>query len=373
MTRERATALLSAMLAVAILGAAVTAQSSRSTPSDRLTRLESDLRYQLDLDSRLDRSTFQQRSKQLDSTLEAWRKSPQSQSDYELVTAWLREALMRSLPGETGVWPVTPEFSAPARVARKEIVEDASRAEVRPTNQPVAASKNDTQPAGAKQKSVASKVTGSSPLAKPAGDGSAVAESGASPPRAASIAEAPTKKTPVAEHSSTKKPRPANAAETEIARRTAPTPSQTSAAYSEVPATPVAVGTEAPKPVEVNFAELNARIGGYHEGLREIEAAVVADQDKMTVGTVAKLVGQLEQLAGQYQFVRLYYDALNRDEQHFVMAPWPLLPTIELIERQRAHAEAAGEEDFFSAANESSKEGSDLAARLKDLAALAGE
>ena len=91
MTRERATALLSAMLAIAILGAAVTAQPSRSTPSDRLARLESDLRYQLDLDSRLDRATFQQRSKALDSTLEAWRKSPQSQSDYELVAAWLRE------------------------------------------------------------------------------------------------------------------------------------------------------------------------------------------------------------------------------------------------------------------------------------------
>jgi hypothetical protein len=365
MTRERATALLSAMLAIAILGAAVTAQPSRSTPSDRLARLESDLRYQLDLDSRLDRATFHDRSKSLDHTLDAWRKSPQSPSDYELVTAWLREALMRSLPGESGAWPATPEFGANARVVRKEIVEDASRAETPPTSQAVATSKNGTQRT----------VVDEKPVERRPQTRSAVTESDKRTRTAPSVSAAPVvpaEKAPAIEHSITQKPPSANATETEIAKRTAPTPSQTAAVYSEVTVTPVAADTEPTKPVEVNFAELNARIGGYHEGLREIEAAVVADQDKMTVAAVAKLVGQLEQLAGQYEFVRLYYDALTREEQHFVMTPRSLAPTIELVERQRAHAEAAGEEDFFSA-NDSSKDESDLAARLKDLAELAGE
>jgi hypothetical protein len=92
----------------------------------------------------------------------------------------------------------------------------------------------------------------------------------------------------------------------------------------------------------------------------------------MTMAKVAVLVGQLEQLAGQYQFVRLYYDALSRDEQHFVLAPRSIVSTIDLCEQVRSHAEAAGEEDFFQA-NEAAGAESDLAARLKNLAEMAGK
>ena len=48
-TGERVTAVLSTLVAIAILGAAVTAQQSRTPQADRLASLESDLRFQLDL------------------------------------------------------------------------------------------------------------------------------------------------------------------------------------------------------------------------------------------------------------------------------------------------------------------------------------
>ena len=99
----------------------MTAQPSRTTPSDRLAQLESDLRYQLELGSRLDRAAFDSRSKQLEDALEAWRQSPQSRGDYELITGWMRQAILRSLPGESGEWPATPEFGAKRHEARKEV------------------------------------------------------------------------------------------------------------------------------------------------------------------------------------------------------------------------------------------------------------
>jgi hypothetical protein len=101
-------------------------------------------------------------------------------------------------------------------------------------------------------------------------------------------------------------------------------------------------------PVTVNLAELNAQIRGYHDGLDEIEATIVARDGKLTEGEVAQLVGQLEQLAVQHQFVRLYYDGLSKSERRFVAAPRSMGETIELVDGQRA-ALVAEEEDFLTA------------------------
>jgi hypothetical protein len=115
---------------------------------------------------------------------------------------------------------------------------------------------------------------------------------------------------------------------------------------------------------------LNARVSGYHEGLREIEAAVVAGREGMTVGQVAKLVSQLEQLAGHYQFVQLYYDSLTREERPSVTEPRSMAATVELVERERGRAEAAADDDFL-AANDAPVEEGELAMRLKALSEVA--
>ncbi len=122
-------------------------------------------------------------------------------------------------------------------------------------------------------------------------------------------------------------------------------------------------------PVMVNLVELNAQIRGYHEGLDEIDAQVIAKQGQLSEGEVALLVGKLEQLAAQHEFVRLYYDGLSKSERRFVAAPRSMAESVALVEQQRA-ALAAEEEDFLTAL-EGAVAADELAERLKTLAAEA--
>jgi hypothetical protein len=379
MTRERATALMSALVAIALLGAAVTAQSSRSRSGDQLTRLESDLRYQLELGARVDRPAFEVGTKALESALVAWRKSPQSAGDHEVMTAWLRAALLRSLPGESGAWPATPEFSS-AHVARKEVAADEReqrpKAEGRRTKRAVAdadsAPKKDV--AGLKAGSSADKTPSRktqepneksgifaqdvdlSDLHRQANRVGANKNESNQPPAAPETSI-------VARQASVKTPVP------EVGKRSAPTAAEAAKTYRDVGPEEKAAKPQAAA-VEVNLGELNARIGGYHDGLGEIEAALVAGREGMTLEQVGELVTRLEELAGQSQFVRLYYDALRPEEGHFVMTPRSMAETVEMVDQQRARLEAV-EEDHFATTNEPG--GNDLARRLKALREMASE
>lgn len=364
-TRERATALVSAMVAIAILGMAVTAQPTRTSPNDRLVRLESDLRYQLELGSRVDPAAFAQRTKTLDAALEAWRKSPQSAKDHDLMSGWLRDALVKSLPGEEGAWPEGPVFSeeAEVRVVRKEIVEGE---------------KEQQQEYEKKESVVVEEVT-PAVVTLPADSLRGARQQAAKAPEVS--AAKPVVTPPAITPPVVTKSNPQRESNADVVKRAAPTVAQAAGVYKGVKAELVGAKPQAesiqvvkveaakPAPVAVNLAELNARVGGYHEGLREIEAAVVAGREGMTAGQVAKLVSQLEQLAGHYQFVRLYYDSLTREERPSVTQPRSMAATVELVERERARVEIAENEDFL-VSNEVVEEG-ELAMRLKALAEVA--
>jgi hypothetical protein len=84
---------------------------------------------------------------------------------------------------------------------------------------------------------------------------------------------------------------------------------------------------------------------------------------------LTRLVEQVEQLAVQYELVRLYFDALTKREWASVTQPRSILPTIELVDRERAQLEHGGEGDFL-AAFEVTADGkeSPLAARLRAVA-----
>ena len=97
----------------------------------------------------------------------------------------------------------------------------------------------------------------------------------------------------------------------------------------------------------------------------------MASREEMTVGQVAKLVGRMESLAGQYQFVRLYYDALTEQERQFVREPRAMGETIRLVQQQRALSEALSVEDHFSAADVAGD--SELAKRLDAVAEFVGD
>ncbi|HYO24770.1 MAG TPA: hypothetical protein VEQ85_07455, partial [Lacipirellulaceae bacterium] len=116
---QRVTALVSTLVAVALLGAAVTAEHPGPAPSNLLSSLESDLRFQLDLAFRGDGGALNDRLALLEATLAAWRASPQSPADEQLLAAWYRESIQRSMPGRAAELPAPPEFGAVAAPAPK--------------------------------------------------------------------------------------------------------------------------------------------------------------------------------------------------------------------------------------------------------------
>jgi hypothetical protein len=312
---ERITAAASALAAIVILGAAVTAQQSRTAPVSRLARLEADLRFQLYLAHRTDGGRLAQRLTELNGTLDAWQQSPRTAADDRLLAEWLQASISRSMPGETGELPATPQFSRPPeRPAPPPPVVQAQPSPVEPA------------PAQAAQ-----------PVVEPAVVAEATVESAPASP------VQPVERQP-----------------------SGPLPH---VAMNSVKVKPAATKPVAATPVAVNLAELNARIAGYHQGLAAVEAAVVAAEGELELARLTGLVEQLEQLANQYELVTLYFHSLTEAERATVTAPRSLVPTVELVDRERAHLERGGEGDFLAAfdvgagGNESP-----LAARLEAVA-----
>ncbi len=110
---ERITAIVSTLVAIAILAAGVTAHQSL-VPLDELQRLESDLQFQLEWAFRHDSKERSQRLAKLDETIEAWHASPRSQEDRRLFSSWLLESTVRSMPGTTKPLPKVPVFGKPS-------------------------------------------------------------------------------------------------------------------------------------------------------------------------------------------------------------------------------------------------------------------
>jgi hypothetical protein len=124
--------------------------------------------------------------------------------------------------------------------------------------------------------------------------------------------------------------------------------------------------------IELNLAELNARIGGYHDGLDELEAAIVAADGPLNEKAAARLVERLEELAGQYAFVTLYYEALTSEEREFVAAPRSMTATLDLVSQQCRGLEDADTGDFLGSSDDNSR--SKLGERLDAVAkAVRGE
>jgi len=92
--------------------AAVDRQSSAEMQS-----LVGDLAVQLRFAYRDNLPEFARRVEQLRSAIRAWNSSPQTASDRQQMTAWLRDAIRRSMPGSTVALPELPTFSRPAAAA----------------------------------------------------------------------------------------------------------------------------------------------------------------------------------------------------------------------------------------------------------------
>ena len=408
---ERTTSIVSALVALAILGLGVTAKPTADPTSGRIEALESDLRFQIEMSWRHDGRTRGLRTVQLEETLAAWNDSPQSLEDRVLLENWLRAAIVDTLPGESGEFPPMPKFSVakpeakpkPAVPRQPQPSAETPAAAKPPTPKPKAAplprdhelkpgqaytpprakeirltprvaagaqptpsqpQAADRPPAPAPPVAVAppKRVIAAKPIPKDGGTETAPV----SPP---AVVKAPTPPVPPVEEPKSKpsnKPALVESPPSELSASVAPAPSKIVPPVAEQrPAVEPPPEVDA-TPVMVNLAELNAQIAGYHEGLHEIAAKTVARRGKLTEGEIARLVGQLEQLAGQYQFVRLYYDGLTPRERRLVRTPERMTETIALVETER-QALTAEDEDFLTALEEVQVE-DELARRLKTLA-----
>lgn len=402
---ERTTALVSATLAIAILAAMGTAQPTRTAPTDPLAALESDLRYQINLSWRANVPERTARLGELEAALAAWRKASQTPADRQLMVNWLQESIRRSLPREAGPLPTPPVFSTPALARRNDAPAGpaaalrkgappqskptgSSPAEPRANAQSAAAGITAKLPVRPPSEARAPQVAASSverpihisppvPIDPPAGLGSS--GRGAPPVGQAVYVEPPqrTASSDVAPQSAMRKPTRAPEEPTAVAQRqpmqrsTGPRRSsaERSSGAFQATAAPAAAAIEPPvasssTAVDVNLVELNARIGGYHDGLDEATAELVVDKSLNTL-RMTRLVGELEELAAQHEFIMLYFQALSDRERKFVLEPRPIRPTLELAERQRRELEEAGD-DFLTSAG-GARRPSKLAQRLEEL------
>jgi hypothetical protein len=360
---ERATAVVSTLVAIAILGAAVTAQQVSGPVADAVADFESDLRYQIELTLRHDGLALKAAQAGVDNVLAAWRGSPQSATDRRLLLEWFDAAISATMPGHSGKLPPQPEFTSEAPIIVTPPPRPATPGPTAPT--PVA-----TEPAEMHETPVA-------PI-EPAPAVSEVTEPAPVAPQAttveAAVVEPPVVDSTPAEHSITVAPAddgPSQPPTTPIAPPSVPLIEP----IAEVPAleappvgaTPYETTTE-PAAVNVNLAELNARVGGYNQQLAEIEASMVVE-DGVSGQRLTTLVEEIEQLAQQYQFVKLYFDSLTDSERRRVSEPRSMSDAISLASRLAAREQDASD---FLADFEADDAAPTLTDRLQAVAESAG-
>jgi hypothetical protein len=355
---ERATAAVSTLVAIAILGAAVTAQQASTPVADAVADYESDLRYQIDLTLRHDGLALKAAHAGVDNVLAAWRGSPQSATDRRLLLEWFDAAISATMPGHSGKLPPQPEFTSEAPIIVTPPRQPMSPAPAEPT--PVAAEPEETTET---TETHTAPVTPTEP-APSASEVTEVTEVAPVEPQATIVEvvvdEQPVVESTPVEHSITVAPPIEPVAEVPAN----PTPRVASAASDtatlEAPpfgATPYEATTE-PAAVNVNLAELNARIEGYNQQLAEIEASMVVEGG-VSGPRLTTLVEEIEQLAQQYQFVKLYFDSLTDSERRRVSEPRSMSDAISHASRLAAREQDAA--DFLA-----DFEADDAAATLTD-------
>lgn len=280
---ERITAILSTVVAVAVLVVGVTAQQSRSARTDELVHLESDLRFQLESAFRLNPKQGVERVEQLEAVLASWRQAPQTDADRRLLADWLLEATIRSMPGSIEPLRVAPKFG------QSESAENS-----------IASQSADASPqSSAKIRLVVN----------------------------ADVLDEPSDFTPLAATTAVFSASPDALAEQSLIDPT-PTPKE----YPLVEVNTAVASPVTPPPVAINLTELTARIAGYHRGLNEAEAALLV-HERPQFERLARQIQLLDGLTKDFQFVRLYYESLTPAERRTIEPPRSLKATLSELHR----------------------------------------
>ncbi len=276
---ERTIAIISTLVAVAILAGGVTAFQSHNAPVDDVVQLESDLRFQLEVAFRHDPNERARRLVKLEEISQAWQQSPQSIANREQLASWLLEATIRSMPGSIEVLPVMPRFGKPA----PQRLLDQQTPDVL-----------------------------------------------VQPPLVTEHAEEPFEETP-----GLVVPEPTPAATGSIENSPSVTDSAAPLAV-ELPDTPQPTTTRAQvlvAPIRINLTELGARVAGYHQGLDEIDATLLIIEPA-SITALFEQIRILEELSHDSRFIRLYYQALTDRERRAIVVPRSIAATLAEIERR---------------------------------------
>ncbi len=337
LTSERITAIVSTLMAIAILAAGVTAQHSRA-PLDELEQLESDLQFQLDWAFRHDSKERSKRIALLEETIEAWQSSPRSEKDQKLLASWLLESTIRSIPGTTKPLTEVPEFGRPAVVVvAKPFVTEPVKMESAGIGPIMTESTKtesvDTKPA----ESGVVQVKPSKPVAEPVTE--AIVNTVTETPKTHPVNDNLAAIVPTAIFRSV-------ASSTEDLFKDSPKDiPQVDAPQIEPPQLDeTAEPTE--KTIRINLTELAARVAGYHEELDLIETSLLL-ANSPDIDFLEKQVKELDDLTRDFRFVELYYKALSEEEQKHITTPRWMHATLAEIERLLQRHESQQDGDFL--------------------------
>lgn len=300
------------ILSILLLTTSLTSVASAQESSSDLQPLVNQLGDQIRMIRQRNGRDASERTQQLAIALDRWNHSTQTAGDAELMREWLETSLRRSLPGTTKPMPELPWFAERIAPPSQE------------APSPVIAQETPSQPE-------AVEPVASGPVATTAPE-PATAEPAT--PKVATIAEQPKDEVKTAEP-------PVEITETEqVASVWQRHPSakpidlgnpfaddQTVAAAERTPRVAMRPAGLSKSPasndVDINVAELNARVQGYVHGLRGVEARLVSSRS-MTLDELMPVVRELDQLAKQRAFVEIYLDAVALDHP----GKTPELPTL---------------------------------------------
>ncbi len=285
---ERTIAIVSTLVAIAILAGGVTAFQSQDAPVDDVVQLESDFRFQLEVAFLHNPNERVRRLMLLNEISDAWQQSTRTPTDREKLADWLLESTIRSMAGSIEALPTIPRFSGQGQQSA-------------------------TAPASAESTRPSELTVKTGPLARVATE--AVGTVSASTPDS-SVS-------------------PERAKPTAISVETLVIPGPTVVAPRVVES-----------PIRINLIELAARIAGYHEGLDEIEQSLL-DFEGENIPKLAALVQQLDGLAHSYRFVKLYHQLLTDKERQTIDSPRPMTATFAEIERRIDRTLASQAGDFL--------------------------
>lgn len=320
---ERITAVVSTLFAIGFLSVAVTAQRTGEAPVGELAKLEAELMTQLDIAYRHDTRLLDKHVAQFNAVLRDWQDAPATAERDEKLAQWIREAMGRAMPGSKRPLPATPDFAATSQ----------PQAEIRVAGAGQVPLVDIIVPEELRTKSNLSVPVARVPdLADPVG-GEEFGEEDVEVEYVAS-----REWTSPAENASFPEP---TFVEKHDATQLSPSEELVSESFAQ--STPVQAETPA---VEINLRELSARITGYHEGIREIEASLI-NAAAGDAGSLLELVETLEQLEGQRQLVSLYYDLLTERQRRFLRQPRSLDTLVARVQTQLDRAERDHDGDFL--------------------------